>query len=437
MGSKLNYALILFLLACLCSTQFFVCTNSQGVASRTTGVYSGDWVKYSSNIAGNTSGSSGLLSWLANADWLKVTYVDGDSEGKIVTFSIVIHYLNGSVFTLPESTVNVEANSEYEGEILLISSNLTAYDYVFRTPNGYKYVLNESKILFKESRFTNRLNINNPTLSLDAYYDVFTGVLVQEQKTIITNYSDPITLTLNLTDTNLWDTTIRNNLPSRIAGIHRGDWFKYTIKISGNLSSAHQGRYWMYLDADWFSVLVTDVDSTGKVVTFETILHYLNRTTGFRNTQIQNIETGASTHASSFVAANLTVNDPIYLGDRWTAIAINGTEDRMFAFGVRKTNYLLTSTGSLSYYTDQATGACVEQTQIFNIENPSEKYTLSFMLTDSNVWKISEDSSTPEASSKIPSIDQGLTFPWLYVLLVAVAVMVGLGLLVGLKRTRR
>jgi hypothetical protein len=114
-------------------------------------------------------------------------------------------------------------------------------------------------------------------------------------------------------------------------------------------------------------------------------------------------EVSNSTINPYFFFANLSVNDPVYVTETGT-ISVNKTINRSYASGDRETNYVLYDLTEedvvIETYFDKETGVLVESIQ----KRPSTGYEIHAILTDTNVWIVTESPSASPTETPSPSL---------------------------------
>jgi hypothetical protein len=204
----------------------------------------------------------------------------------------------------------------------------------------------------------------------------------------------------------------------RTVGVTIGDWFKYSdIKVNWssndpNATSPPLRHLWLkeMNETEWFLLSIENV--SGAEISFQTVKHFRDRSEKTEDGSVS-INTGTG-HAPSImigisiaIAANLSVNDSIYISPHFSAWKINNTVIRTYADGERETNHLnmtwesilainntqyepYHSLGNSNFYWDRATGILVEYS-FQEIEQLGEYLitsSLSYRIIESNVWVV-------------------------------------------------
>jgi hypothetical protein len=190
-----------------------------------------------------------------------------------------------------------------------------------------------------------------------------------------------------------------------VPGVKVGDEFIYDIKTawSSNDSNATLDNYYVELNmTEWYKIAVTDVN--GSKVTINTIWRFTNATEVDATSTLR-VDTGIAYPTNAFwgiYAANLNVNERIRpLGV--THAIVNETIPRDYTSGTREINVIqldeqyydaddpfgnTTWTDFMNVKFDKQTGMLVEFHNISMFTNPSQTYTLSWILLETNVWDV-------------------------------------------------
>ena len=148
----------------------------------------------------------------------------------------------------------------------------------------------------------------------------------------------------------------------------------------------------------WFRGTIQSIDGTN--VTISALLHYTN---GTEDTEVGSVDVGTGDGNMSLflVAANLNVGDPVYSTGDYSGFTINETVPMTYPQGQRDTNHVNVTMQesdpyfnlslSMNMYWDKATGVLTQMSIMSNqTETYTTDYSISFQLTDSNVWVVPE-----------------------------------------------
>jgi len=148
----------------------------------------------------------------------------------------------------------------------------------------------------------------------------------------------------------------------------------------------------------WFRGTIQSI--VGTNVTISALLHYSN---GTEDTEVGwvDVGTGEGNMTLFLVSANLNVGDPVYTTGDYSGFTINETVPMTYPGGQRQTNHLnvtmqesseyVNVSLSMNLYWDKATGILTQMSMMSNeTETYTTDYSVSFQLTDSNVWVVPE-----------------------------------------------
>lgn len=202
--------------------------------------------------------------------------------------------------------------------------------------------------------------------------------------------SYPVAVTATFSDhsiTTLVQSVICTAGSPRNVGVHLGDWFNYSVTISGNDILPPDN---FMVGLEWDLVQVTSVSGTN--VTEQATRHYQNGSEIIINGWVD-VNTGESSARAygDFIAANLSVGDAVYTNFPYDMV-ITATEPRAYPDGTRETNYA----GSACW--DRSTGAIVE-----SLLQEGADTTIQFTLVDSGVWVV---------RARARAISRGLGVNW-------------------------
>jgi hypothetical protein len=352
-----------------------VALGQSSAQNRLAGVQPGDWFQYTSTLTGDPSGLTGLLPCLQDADWFNMTIDYVTNAGKTVAYHVTVPYTNGSLLSVMNVTENVDFADSPANDYLIAASNLTAGDTLFSGGSGSAYAINETinRAYLAAVRPTNHLSISNEALVQDSYFEQATGVVTSaETRSLNPDATTRVHLVITLTASNvalstatvqpsasptpiISSPTPANSLTASVpatassssqasrnvprdAGVKVGDWFNFSVSTSGDTVGKIPSSC---VDADWSYATITDV--SGKLVAYQTDLHYKNGTLSTMGNLMLNLETGASAPAVgptfTLLAAGLAVGDPIFSSGPLSAYQINDTISMNNIFDQKYTFY--------------------------------------------------------------------------------------------------
>ena len=184
-----------------------------------------------------------------------------------------------------------------------------------------------------------------------------------------------------------------------------GDTFTYKLSGSTVLGSSDviaPAEFMQYNDTDYYQVTVTAIE--GSQVNLETTWQFKNGTQ-LTSPQVIDLSTGATAELAEFsylYPSNLNVTDKIYPNETGN-LAVNTTSTQKFADSTRTINswstedqYMNTAdqTGNTMRYDyitvnfDKQSGMLVSLTRIEFFTNPEIQLTITWQLTDTNVWAV-------------------------------------------------
>ncbi len=188
-------------------------------------------------------------------------------------------------------------------------------------------------------------------------------------------------------------------------GVKAGDEFVYDIKTtwSSNDENATLDEYYVQLNmTESYKITVTDVN--GSKVSLSTLWRFTNGTE-VAGTSTLNVLTGTAYPYNAFwgiYAANLEENDRIRPSGATHAV-VNETTTKDYTSGTRELNvvsvseqyydaddptYSTTWTDYMNIKFDKQKGMLVEFHDISIFNNPSQTYTISWILLETNVWDV-------------------------------------------------
>ena len=188
-------------------------------------------------------------------------------------------------------------------------------------------------------------------------------------------------------------------------GVRVGDEFIYDITSSWDSDdpNATVVDYYVQLNTtEYYKIAVTDVN--GSKVSIKTIWRFANETE-IEQKSTMDVNTGIAYPYNAFwaiYAANLQKNDRIRPSGASRAI-VNETETKEYTSGLREINvvslteqyydaddptYSTTWNEYMVTEFDKQTGMLVEFHDISIFNNPSQTYTISWILLETNVWDI-------------------------------------------------
>jgi hypothetical protein len=172
-------------------------------------------------------------------------------------------------------------------------------------------------------------------------------------------------------------------------GVQAGDWARYSIDIT--LPEGDDTNEFAELaDIEWIEGRVDNV--SGDVVSGRFILHYANGTEVDESFS----DVIGESELPFFIEPNLQIGDPVPLLIIDEEMMINGTEAREYARAIRDVSYVRLAmdemgiSSSIESYWDQATGVLCELGMSISGEILGESLSMSltFLLTDTNVWTV-------------------------------------------------
>lgn len=190
-----------------------------------------------------------------------------------------------------------------------------------------------------------------------------------------------------------------------LPGVAVGDEFIYDIKTawSSNDPNAILNEYYVQLNTtEWYKITITDVN--GSTVSLSTVWRFTNGTE-VEGTSTLNVKTGTAYPYNAFwgvYVANLEVNDRIRPSGATQAV-VNDTTTRDYVSGTREINvvslseeyydaddptYSTTLTEHMNIKFDKQKGMLVEFHDISIYTKPSQTYTVSWILEETNVWDV-------------------------------------------------
>jgi len=190
-----------------------------------------------------------------------------------------------------------------------------------------------------------------------------------------------------------------------VPGVKVGDEFIYDIKTawSSNDSNATLDDYYVQLNmTEWYKIAVTEIN--GSKVTISTLWRFTNGTEVDAISTLR-VDSGIAYPTNAFwgiYAANLKVNERIRPFGATHAV-VNETITKEYTSGTREINVIslteqyydaddpfgnTTWTDFMNVKFDKKTGMLVEFHNISMFTNPSQTYTLSWILLETNVWDV-------------------------------------------------
>lgn len=189
---------------------------------------------------------------------------------------------------------------------------------------------------------------------------------------------------------------------NRIAGVSAGDWARFadfSVNYTSNDPSPPLGEDQMAFGMQ--SIVVTVKDVSGKEMTFEVSLNFLNGTE-LAYTEWVDVEIGSGVSGLTpfFISSNLTSGDRIYLSNNFAQYEIDGTAQLTYVEEIREVTYLNLTTVQLSgeydittymeFYWDKLSGMLCEFKILSNYTMESTGYmTLAFFsarIEQTNLW---------------------------------------------------
>jgi hypothetical protein len=173
-------------------------------------------------------------------------------------------------------------------------------------------------------------------------------------------------------------------------GVHAGDWARYSIDVT--LPEGDDTNELTELaDIEWIEGRVNNVSN--NVISGRFVLHYVNGTE--INESFSDVI--GESELPLFIEPNLRAGDSVPLLIVDEEMLINGTEARVYAGETRDVNFVrlaMTELGinsSIESYWDQSTGVLCELNMSVSGEMLGESLAMSltFLLTDTNVWTAS------------------------------------------------
>jgi hypothetical protein len=247
-----------------------------------------------------------------------------------------------------------------------------------------------------------------------------------------------------------------------LAGVSVGDTFTYnnTLLWNSTLPSDIVPAYLIAQNQSTLKITVQQV--SGSTVLLEKVWTYKNGTQDV-STEPDEVY-GGVTGTVLVYAANLTAGSPLFPGASELPFTINETIFRSYSGNnFRETNHIIVnSTGTegeayslMNLYFDKQTGILVEYylTNVYTA-TPNQKITQHMLLVNSNVWTVSDTSSsspdtstattpTSNPSGAVPSdntpknSDEGLPVGLILTILVVVVVIIIAGYFILRKGTSK
>lgn len=214
---ELSRIMLAFLLVSILTLTLNIRLVKSEPVERKVGVKVGDWAKYGDVTIILTSNDPSppveLDPRVFEIEWL--LHVVQTIVGTDITFQAVLHFTDGSEET---QTLSIDVNNGNGlGRLYFISADLDAGDTIYSPP--YEAVINEtiSQVYADAVRETNHVNMSTIMSygeyalfsSFDGYWDRMAGVLceyemLQTYTHQIEGYVTSLTVTLKLTETNIW-----------------------------------------------------------------------------------------------------------------------------------------------------------------------------------------------------------------------------------------
>jgi hypothetical protein len=206
---------------------------------------------------------------------------------------------------------------------------------------------------------------------------------------------------------------------SALPGVAVGNTFTYANTFFWNSTMPTDVAPFSLLAQNQSTLQITVEQVSGSTVLLQKVWTYKN---GTQNTSSEPDEVnGGITGTVLVYAANLTAGGYLFPGSTNPAFVINDTTFRTYTGNsIRDTNHIIVNNTAIdgeiysfmNLYFDRQTGMLVEYylTTVYT-QLPNQSVTQHLVLTDSNVWTVSSNtspsnSSSPAASSSSPASSQ-------------------------------